>query len=146
MLAEKEVLLEVQVRNNRLYKLINARWSLKGKPNVAAFCRDADAEPVMVGKLLNLKISPLVKEGRHAGQYLVAAEKMAAYFQMSVEELFPLELYRRVVKSKTSVAVSLKQLPYVERAFIEHAMNKNTDVIDQKLIEGKISEEAVHVQ
>jgi len=144
MLAEKEVLVEAQVRNSRLYNLINAKWSKKGKPNVAAFCREAGIEQQATGKLLNLRISPIADGGRFVGQYSPVAQRIAAHFKVDVEELFPLTLYRRVVKSKTMIAVSLVQLPYIEKVFIDHSMRQDVPVIDQVLIEQKISEEGIY--
>jgi hypothetical protein len=126
MLAEKEVRLVAQARNNRLYHLINEneKWSRCGKPSVAAFSRDVGVDEVAAGKLLNLRMFPICKAGsRSAGQYTSTAQRIADYFDLPVEYVFPLHLYRRVINSFTAVEVSLAQLPYVEKMMIgnEHA-------------------------
>lgn len=143
MLAEKEVLLTAQARNNRLYHLINEKWSRCGKPNVAAFSRDIGVDEGMAGKLLNLRMFPIGEEGsRHVGQYIPAARKIADYFDLPVEYLFPLDLYRRVAQPCIAREISLAQLPYVERMMIGNVSGRDAPVFQSLIFTGGASDES----
>lgn len=85
----KDLLVQTRFRNNILYQLMAGR-------NVAAVCRDMGVnEQSALGDLLNLKRQPYRtwKGKAKAGEFTASALRIAAYFKMLPEDLFPASLY-----------------------------------------------------
>lgn len=82
---EKEVRLELRVRNNRLYQAIFTRYH-----SVAEFCREYDFQASTIGSLLNLKDKPTNSK---TGKFTPTAMRLSEIFKILPEDLFPLEIY-----------------------------------------------------
>lgn len=133
MLSQNEVRIKAQARNNRLYALIKSKWVRCGKPNVAAFCRELEIDQSLVGRLLNLKEMPFYQEGKYIGQYLSVAQKIADYFNVPVETLFPFDLYQRVINPTVSRDFSLKELPYLHNMMLSFDQNQPEESLMENL-------------
>ena len=90
-----EIRLEMRIRNNRLYQLI-----FESYPSVAAFCKDHQLHQSEVGEYLNLKKSPLKRNG----QYKPTPIRISNIFRLLPEDVFPVEIY---TVEKTEIATSL---------------------------------------
>jgi RNA polymerase sigma factor (sigma-70 family) len=78
-----DLLVQSRFRNNILWTAMNGRTA-------AEICRVAGlAHPTTFGGYLNLKISPLRKDGTYAAE----AHRIATYFKTLPEDLFPKSLY-----------------------------------------------------
>lgn len=96
---EKELRLEMRIRNARLWTAIHKEW-----PTVAAFCRAHQLSQSEIGSLLNLGRSPIGTRG----EYLPTCKKVAAIFGLSTEELFPIRIYK-LPTTKAVREMSLRQ-------------------------------------
>jgi len=105
MMAQKEIRLEARLRNNILYHAIFDNWR-----SVNAFCEDKGFHPTAVGKLLNLKVSPLRKK---TGNYRVICQRLAECFKMLPEDLFPLYIYN-LEKQETVKEIAMAELGWRE--------------------------------
>lgn len=103
--SSKEIRVEMRMRNNRLWNLIFPKWD-----TVAAFCRELELHQVVVGELLNLKTCPI---NQKTGEYRVVCEKIAKYFRVLAEDLFPLDIYA-IEQTKGSAEIGVELLPYYE--------------------------------
>jgi RNA polymerase sigma factor (sigma-70 family) len=97
----KEIRIEARVRNNLLYHAIYGKWS-----SVAVFCRQKRINRIIVYNLLNLKISPLGRDGK----YNLVCKKLAKIFKVTPDILFPLKLYK-IKETKRVLEISFSQLP-----------------------------------
>ena len=80
----RDVRLEMRIRNNILWHVIFDNYG-----SVAEFCKTLGLIQTEVGRLLNLKLYPLRKNG----QFRKVCEDIAAAVRMLPEDLFPLRLY-----------------------------------------------------
>ncbi len=97
----QEIRIEMRMRNNILYRAIFDKW-----PSVQVFCRKYELDAGVVGKLLNLKCSPLNKHG----EFRSICKRLAAIFFMECQELFPLHLYTGQ-NPQVAIEVSFAELP-----------------------------------
>lgn len=79
---EKDLLVIGKFKNAKLYDLMGGRTN-------ADVCREIDMEQTTFGALLNLKKSPVKEDGT----FTSAAQKIADYFKVLPEDLFPASLY-----------------------------------------------------
>ncbi|HEX8974256.1 MAG TPA: hypothetical protein VF817_02090 [Patescibacteria group bacterium] len=114
-LHQEEVLIRACTRNNRLFGLMKEHgFGGKGRVNVAAFSRKIGIGQNVIGDLLNIKIIPMHSKNSRfgrSGEYIHAALKIAEYFNVEVEELFPIDMYLKVKCSKTERPATLEELP-----------------------------------
>lgn len=81
----KAIRIEARVRNNVLYQAIYSLY-----PSVAEFSRVSGFNQAQVGVFLNLKTSPTAQDG----MYKDVCVRLANFFAIPVEELFPLDIYK----------------------------------------------------
>lgn len=84
MRDRKSYPLKYKKRNKVLERAILERWS-----SVSAFCRERRFSDVEIGRLINLKRSPLRKNG----DYLPICIWLSHILHLDCEDLFPLRLY-----------------------------------------------------
>lgn len=101
----KEIRVEMRLRNNRLWNLIFPRWD-----SVTAFCNDLNLHQGEVGGLLNLKRHPVSLK---RGTYRPTCQKIAEYFRMLPEDLFPLTIYE-LAQTEGSTEIGPEQIPFHE--------------------------------
>ena len=120
----KEIRVEMRLRNNRLWNLIYPRWD-----SVNTFCKDAGFYGTEVGLLLNLKKYPLLQDG----MYCLTCRRLAEYFRILVEDLFPLEIYV-LEKTEGTVEIGPEQIPFHECALLPapDMMESLIEEIDRK--------------
>lgn len=97
----KSIRVEARLRNNILWHLIFDRFD-----SVADFCREAHVSQSEVGRLLNLSDSAKTKDG----EYRVVAQRIAQFFVMTEEDIFPDSIYGLPV-TKAAIEVDPIMLP-----------------------------------
>lgn len=97
----KELRIEARLRNNVLYHAILDKYK-----TMAEFCRENDFHQTEVGGLLNLKTSPVKRNGK----FRKVCIDLADFFKTLPEDLFPLRIYN-LPNTKGSIEVSFAELP-----------------------------------
>ena len=119
---EKEYRVEIKIRNNLILKFIE----FKGYKTVGEFCRKNDLSEGEVGKLVNMKKSPINKS---TGEFTDLVESLAIKLEVSPEQLFSEEqLYADVVSNKRSIEVSS-----AEARFMLEIGSDNSYCIEDKM-------------
>lgn len=95
-----EIRIEARVRNNILWHAIFDKWQ-----SVADFCQTHKLHQSEVGRLLNLTLAPLRKDG----EFRKICQDLSKIFQTLPEELFPQKLYG-LEKVKAVVELPLRAL------------------------------------
>ena len=104
----KPLRIEARLKNNILYHAIFDMW-----PSVSEFCRQTGFHKAIVGELINLRKPPLkFRKGKATDKYRDPCLKLAKFFKMLVEDLFPLHLYE-IKCTKLSREFDFKALPFV---------------------------------
>lgn len=87
--THRDLLIQSRFRNNILWK------ALEGK-SVAEVCRLLDMQQSVFGELLNLRRFPVHMSSFKSGRivYTYQATKIATFFKMLPEDMFPLSLYQ----------------------------------------------------
>lgn len=102
----KNARIKDRMRNSVLRRAIFDVW-----PSVTEFCREKGLNQCVVGKLLNLRESPIHK---YTGAFTKTAQKIAGALGFSCSELFPLHLYRLECGVRAVVEISFDELPVGE--------------------------------
>lgn len=91
----KELLLDVRIKNNHLYRTIRERFE-----SISAFCLNNKINMQIMYDLINLAISPYRKEEKFFGKLTKTGQKIQAILNLPTEWLFPPELYFPVMEKK----------------------------------------------
>ena len=126
---KKEIRVEARLRNNRLYHAIFDTY-----PSVAAFCKASGFQQTVVGKLLNLKMRPLVKRGKQKGEYRKICFDLAICFNVLPEFLFPLSLYS-LKKVAAAKEFSFSELPGILQAQLLPESEAPDEILARKELE-----------
>lgn len=103
----KPLRLELKVKNNRLYSLIYGNYV-----SIRDFCQQANFPYPIVSGLLTLRVSPFRKDGK----YCKLCCRIAEYFKMLVEDLFPKNIYT-LPHRKANYELDVPTLP-LHKAYI----------------------------
>lgn len=99
-----ELRIEVRIKNNRLFNAIVPVFG-----SISEFCRRAGFCNSEVCALINLRMSPFSTTGRNCwAGYKPVAIKLAEICGYSCEDLFPIELYKKLLNNKVIKSMSLK--------------------------------------
>jgi len=138
----KDLRLELRARNNVLWHAIFDRY-----PSVDAFCRSNGLpySACAVGRLLNLRRSPF-KLNRPGGTTVPTrlAQRLADLCQTTVEDLFPVALYRAVVSPR--VTLELDASAFVSLAAVRTlaiAPNQEDDLVQEEV--AQVVAQVLHV-
>lgn len=115
---DNELRIDTRIRNNRLYRLIFDNY-----PSVLKFCEALGVHPVEVGAYLNLKKSPILKNGYG---YRRTCRRIADHFFLPVEEIFPIELYQ-LKEHELSLEMRIEHLPFHECTELEGGDDPNVE-------------------
>lgn len=107
-MSHKQIRFEGRVRNNVLWHAIFDRYR-----NVHQFCLMHRLNPAEVGSLLNLKKSPLRKDG----SFRFLCERISKIVGMLPEDLFPLELYT-IKQTEVTREIAFSELPAHSRPLL----------------------------
>lgn len=131
-MASKEIRVEVRLRNNILYHAIYDNWK-----SVAAFCRDKGFNNMVIGELLNLKLSPIYKR---SGEYKDICRRLAQCFRILEEDLFPLYIYnlekKKMIREISIAEIGwreIRQVPFFEDPLKEMEEKERAEAIEEVL-------------
>ncbi len=115
----KEIRVEVKIKNNMIYEAI---YPIFG--SISKFCKATGLNNSKVGALINLRASPMWNG------YTKTARKLAEICGYSCEELYPMEMYRNLIKEKIVKTISLNSaLIYEEnRRIASGEINESIDI------------------
>ena len=105
----KQVRVEARLRNNILWHAIYDVWE-----SVSEFCRKKKLKDFCVGELLNLKRSPFDR----FGNYTTLAKSCADALLMEPADLFPHQLYEKLLGGKMVREYSFAELPEAEEQLL----------------------------
>jgi len=127
----KKLRIEARIRNNRLWHLAHDNFG-----SVRGLCRaignEVSKQETVVGKLLNLTMSPLERNcTRGVKGYRKICHTIADFAKTLPEDLFPLDLYHDSMQTQQVVEVGLEELTYRKTYLLE-------DMVQQHLVTEQI--------